>query len=73
MENSSQTPRFSRDVKTIPDDLDSSDLQRGQTPLLWLCRHRNFDAIQKLVGLGADVNKPDNDGTTPLHIAGEKT
>ena len=29
-------------------------------------------AVKKLVALGADINKPDNDGNTPLHHAADK-
>ena len=49
-------------------DLNESD-EKGWTPLLLACENEEFDIVRFLVENGADVNKPDFHGQTPLHFA----
>ena len=40
---------------------------------MWIAsQNGHVDAIRVLVELGADVNTPDNNGSTPMHIAVRK-
>jgi ankyrin repeat protein len=39
------------------------------TPLMIAAEHENFEAINILLSFGADINKSDNYGQTPLYIA----
>ena len=41
----------------------------GWTPLLWACLAGSSQSVKLLLDNGADVNKPANDGWTPLHEA----
>ena len=36
---------------------------------MWCVRHRNFDATEQLIQLGANINLQDTDGTAPLHVS----
>ena len=40
--------------------------EHGETLLMQACRSSHLIAVQKLCGCGADTNKPDKDGITPL-------
>lgn len=33
------------------------------------CAHEHLEAVEVLIGLGANVDAQDNDGNTPLHVA----
>lgn len=33
------------------------------------CAEEHLDAVEVLIGLGANVDAHDNDGNTPLHVA----
>ncbi|KAG5329239.1 AKD1A protein, partial [Acromyrmex charruanus] len=48
--------------------LDTTD-KKGQTPLHCACAKEHLDAVEVLIGLGANVDAQDNDGNTPLHVA----
>ncbi|KYN16469.1 Ankyrin repeat and death domain-containing protein 1A [Trachymyrmex cornetzi] len=48
--------------------LDTTD-KKGQTPLHCACAKEHLDAVEVLIGLGANVDAHDNDGNTPLHVA----
>ncbi|KAL0100692.1 hypothetical protein PUN28_019228 [Cardiocondyla obscurior] len=48
--------------------LDATD-KKGQTPLHCACAEEHLDAVEALIGLGANVDAQDNDGNTPLHVA----
>lgn len=50
------------DVNTAPED-------SGWTPLHVAIANLEFEIIELLLAAGADVNKADNDGNTPLHVA----
>ena len=42
----------------------------GEVSTLWMAAQRGYvDVVRALVGRGADINKADNDGWTPLYIA----
>lgn len=49
--------------------VDASDPERGGTPLLWAAASGRAEAIELLVGRGADVNAADPNGGTALHAA----
>ncbi|XP_071634750.1 uncharacterized protein [Temnothorax longispinosus] len=48
--------------------LDATD-KNGQTALHCACAGEHLDAVEALIGLGANVDAQDNDGNTPLHVA----
>ncbi|XP_018399546.1 PREDICTED: ankyrin repeat and death domain-containing protein 1A-like isoform X2 [Cyphomyrmex costatus] len=48
--------------------LDTTD-KKGQTSLHCACAKEHLDAVEVLIGLGANVDAQDNDGNTPLHVA----
>ncbi|XP_011693597.1 PREDICTED: ankyrin repeat and death domain-containing protein 1A-like isoform X3 [Wasmannia auropunctata] len=48
--------------------LDATD-KKGQTPMHCACAEEHLDAVEVLIGLGANVDAQDNDGNTPLHVA----
>jgi len=41
----------------------------GQCALWWLAMHGNLALVNRLIGLGADINLTDRDGWTPLSVA----
>jgi len=45
----------------------------GLTPLLYASRGGCYDCVEALVGAGADVNLPNNEGMTPMMIALDNT
>lgn len=50
--------------------VDLREPRRGFTPLLFACMQRNHGAVKTLVAYGhADVNAPDYEGNSPLHVA----
>jgi hypothetical protein len=49
--------------------VDDVDPERGGTPLLWAAATGRAEAIELLIGRGADVNAVDRDGGTALHAA----
>ncbi|XP_025986585.1 ankyrin repeat and death domain-containing protein 1A isoform X2 [Solenopsis invicta] len=48
--------------------LDATD-KKGQTSMHCACAGEHLDAVEVLIGLGANVDAQDNDGNTPLHVA----
>ncbi|XP_050458784.1 ankyrin repeat and death domain-containing protein 1A-like isoform X2 [Cataglyphis hispanica] len=48
--------------------LDATD-KKGQTPMHYACAEEHLEAVEALIGLGANVDAQDNDGNTPLHVA----
>lgn len=44
--------------------------QDGRTPLHWAATSNSVDIARYLIDQGADVNRGDSGGWTPLHIAG---
>jgi len=53
-------------------DLDAPNIN-GRTPLFQAVRSGNIGDVNKLIGAGADLNKPDKYGHTPAHVAAIKT
>lgn len=49
--------------------VDGGDDVRKQTPLLIACEWGNPLAVEKLIELGVDPNKPDNNGWAPIIVA----
>ena len=49
--------------------VDAVDPERGGTPLLWAAVTGRAEAIELLIGRGADVNAVGRDGGTALHAA----
>lgn len=49
--------------------LSNLHFQKGQTPMHCACAEEHLDAVEALIGLGANVDAQDNDGNTPLHVA----
>lgn len=41
----------------------------GRTPISWAAEHNDQNAVSTLLGYGADSDKADGDGNTPLHYA----
>ncbi|EZA51978.1 Ankyrin repeat and death domain-containing protein 1A [Ooceraea biroi] len=48
--------------------LDATD-KKGQTSMHYACAEEHLEAVEVLIGLGANVDAQDNDGNTPLHVA----
>lgn len=48
---------------------DINEEHQGQTLLYWSVYHRNLDFVKNLVEKGADFNKPDKHGRTPISTA----
>ena len=51
--------------------MNACDLRDGLTPIHYACKHGSFIAFLFLIANGADVNRVDNLGMTPLHYAVE--
>jgi ankyrin repeat protein len=49
--------------------LNRADERFGATPLHWAAVANQVDAVRTLVELGADVDRPNRDGETPLQVA----
>ncbi|XP_066583004.1 ankyrin repeat and death domain-containing protein 1A-like [Prorops nasuta] len=49
-------------------DLNARD-KKGQTPMHYACEKGHLEAVEALIGLGADMDAQDNEGNTPLHVA----
>ena len=47
-------------------------LQDERTPIHWAASSGSLDIVRYLIDQQAEVNKVDNSGWTPLHIAGNK-
>ena len=47
----------------------SSIHQKGQTPVHYACTQEHLEAVEVLIGLGANVDAQDSEGNTPLHVA----
>lgn len=45
------------------------DSQKGQTPVHYACTQEHLEAVEVLIGLGANVDAQDSEGNTPLHVA----
>ncbi|OAD61080.1 Ankyrin repeat and death domain-containing protein 1A [Eufriesea mexicana] len=43
--------------------------KKGQTPIHSACEREHLEAVEVLIGLGANVDAQDNEGNTLLHIA----
>ncbi|XP_054009372.1 ankyrin repeat and death domain-containing protein 1A-like isoform X1 [Hylaeus anthracinus] len=43
--------------------------KKGQTPIHCACAEEHLEAVEILIGLGANVDAQDNEGNTPLHVA----
>ena len=66
-------PRMARALIENGACVDSAD-SKGKTPLFYACTKGNFEVVEVLIELGADINKPKN-GTnilTPSHIILQK-
>ena len=50
-------------------DICLNDMYAGTTPLLVACDNEEFDIVRLLVEKGADVNRADEVGQSPLHFA----
>ncbi|MBS4220074.1 ankyrin repeat domain-containing protein [Bacillus sp. FJAT-49711] len=48
---------------------DVNDEIAGGTPLMWAVRQNNIEFVKRLIELGADPNKVDDVGRSPLEIA----
>jgi ankyrin repeat protein len=55
-------------IRHAPDSVDCLDMSRG-TPLHHAVRRRCKATVEVLLALGANVNAPDENGFTPLHLA----
>ncbi len=65
--------RDSRQSKLAGDVADINRIEPGWgTPLYMAAFDLDVDAVRYLLSIGADVNKGDEDGYTPLHVATEK-
>ena len=60
-------PGLAKYLRTQVDLNDVTD--RGWTPLMWACDQECFELVRLLVENGADVNKRDQNGWGPLHMA----
>ncbi|KAK2583352.1 hypothetical protein KPH14_009350 [Odynerus spinipes] len=49
-------------------ELNATD-KKGQAPMHCACAEEHLEAVEALIGLGANVNAQDNEGNTPLHVA----
>ncbi|XP_076766043.1 uncharacterized protein LOC143432928 isoform X1 [Xylocopa sonorina] len=49
-------------------ELNATD-KKGQTPMHCGCAEEHLEAVEVLIGLGANVDAQDNEGNTPLHVA----
>ncbi|CAK9819680.1 Ankyrin repeat and death domain-containing protein 1A [Anthophora quadrimaculata] len=49
-------------------ELNATD-KKGQTPIHCACAEEHLEAVEVLIGLGANVDAQDNEGNTPLHVA----
>jgi ankyrin repeat protein len=54
---------------TLLDHRNSENHLKGDTPLITAVKWINFASVKKLIELGADINKPDSFGGTPLYHA----
>ncbi|KOX69279.1 Ankyrin repeat and death domain-containing protein 1A [Melipona quadrifasciata] len=43
--------------------------KKGQTPVHYACTQEHLEAVEVLIGLGANVDAQDSEGNTPLHVA----
>ncbi|XP_076179940.1 uncharacterized protein LOC143153061 isoform X6 [Ptiloglossa arizonensis] len=56
-------------LSSIPKlELNAMD-KKGQTPIHCACTEEHLEAVEILIGLGANVDAQDNEGNTPLHVA----
>ncbi|XP_006560481.1 ankyrin repeat and death domain-containing protein 1A isoform X1 [Apis mellifera] len=49
-------------------ELNATD-KKGQTPIHCACAEEHLEAVEVLIGLGANVDAQDYEGNTPLHVA----
>ncbi|XP_029036125.1 uncharacterized protein LOC117603560 isoform X5 [Osmia lignaria lignaria] len=49
-------------------ELNATD-KKGQTPIHCACAEEHLEAVEVLIGLGANGDAQDNEGNTPLHVA----
>ena len=50
-------------------DVNKAPEYSGWTPLLVAVANLDFEIVELLLTAGSDVNKAENDGNTPLHVA----
>ncbi|KAK9308975.1 hypothetical protein QLX08_001178 [Tetragonisca angustula] len=43
--------------------------KKGQTPVHYACTQEHLEAVEVLIGLGANVDAQDSEANTPLHVA----
>ncbi|CAD1477800.1 unnamed protein product, partial [Heterotrigona itama] len=49
-------------------ELNATD-KKGQTPVHYACTQEHLEAVEVLIGLGANVDAQDSEGNTSLHVA----
>ncbi|XP_076240661.1 uncharacterized protein LOC143183117 isoform X2 [Calliopsis andreniformis] len=42
--------------------------KKGQTPVHYACADEHLEAVEVLIGLGANIDTQDNEGNSPLHL-----
>ncbi|MCP3926074.1 MAG: ankyrin repeat domain-containing protein [Desulfobacterales bacterium] len=57
------------DINQIRYDQHKPEDKNGQTALWWVANRGHIELAQKLISLGADINKPDSHGSTPVKAA----
>ena len=59
------------EAKTILEAMPNIDIQddNGNTPLMYAVSQCNYEMVKYLISKGANVNKKNNAGETPLHLA----
>ncbi|KAH7122841.1 ankyrin repeat-containing domain protein [Dendryphion nanum] len=50
-------------------DIDTTEAQKGWTPLICALKQGHFEAFKALITYGADINKSDANRLTPLHLS----